>query len=63
MSQDDAHDPADGFQEVERVTHFVPEDSPLGEAMKRARESWGEAGPPDPDDFVFPEPTPVELDE
>ena len=29
-------------------------------AMKRARESWGEAGPPDPDDFVFPEPMPVD---
>ena len=68
MSQEEQDQPArnpwadfaHGFEEVEQVTHFVDTDSPLGQAMKRARESWGEAGPPDPDDFVFPEPTPVD---
>ena len=44
-------DPADGWVEVERVTHFVDPDSEPGRAMARARENWGEAGPPDPEDF------------
>ena len=42
---------ADGFIEVERAVHFVDPDSELGRAMARAREAWGEAGPPDPADF------------
>ena len=42
---------ADSFVEVERVTHFVDPDSELGRAMARARDAWGEAGPPDPEDF------------
>ena len=29
---------ADGFEEVERVTHFVDPDSSLGKAMAEARE-------------------------
>jgi len=65
MSQHDLRHPfdvercADGFVEVERVTHFVDPDSELGRAMARARESWAEHGVPDPDDFRV-EPIPVD---
>jgi hypothetical protein len=49
----------DGFTEEGRQVPVDP-DSPLGQAMARARAAWGEAGPPDPSDFVFDPPTPVE---
>ena len=67
MPQDDRHPFdadrfLDGFTEERREVPVDPE-SPLGEAMARARESWGPAGPPDPDAFVFPEPIPVDPDE
>jgi hypothetical protein len=45
---------------MERREVPVDPDSPLGKAMARVRESWGEAGPPDPNDFVFPESHPVD---
>jgi hypothetical protein len=51
----------DGFTVEERQVPVDP-DSPLGRAMAAAREAWGEAGPSDPNAFVFPEPTPVDLD-
>ena len=67
MRQDDRHQFdadrfLDGFTEESRQVPVDP-DSPLGEAMAEARESWGASGPPDPDTFVFPEPIPVDLDE
>ncbi len=40
----------EGFEETV-IVHPVDPDSELGRAMARARESWGEAGPPDPADF------------
>jgi hypothetical protein len=52
-------DPADGFTEDGTVHHIVPADSPLGEAMREARQSWGEDGKPDPETFDFGEPEPV----
>ena len=56
MSERDARHPLDaerfveGFEETVGV-HAVDPDSELGRAMARAREAWGEAGPPDPADF------------
>jgi len=66
MSTDDQRHPcaqfADSFEEVERVTHFVDPDSPLGRAMDEAREAWGRDGVPDPETFTVT-PVPVELDD
>lgn len=69
MSQDDTRHSfdaerfAEGFEEVERVTHFVDPESLLGKAMAEARESWARnGGPPDPDDFKIV-PDPVNLDD
>ena len=56
MSQRDERHPLDaerfveGFDETV-IVHRVDPDSELGRAMARARERWGEAGPPDPADF------------
>jgi len=67
MSQDDQRNPweqlADSFEEVERVTHFVAPDSPLGRAMAEAREVWAHPGyePIAPETFTVT-PIPVELD-
>ena len=58
----DAQKLLDGFTVEERQVPVDP-DSPLGRAMAEARASWGEAGPPDPDAFVWPAQTPVELDD
>jgi len=55
----DADTLLDGFTVEERQVPVDP-DSPLGRAMAEARASWAKNGePPDPDDFVFPEPIPV----
>lgn len=51
-----------GFTVEERRVPIDP-DSPLGRAMAEARASWGEAGPPDPAAFVFPEPRPVDVED
>ena len=50
---------ADSFAEVERVTHVVDPDSPLGRVIASARESWVRNGVPDPDDFTV---TPIVVD-
>ena len=49
----------EGFT-VEEHRHPVDPDSPLGRAMAEARASWGEAGTPDPESFVRPEPIAVD---
>ena len=42
---------AEDLFEVERSTHVIDPESDLGRAMAQARESWGDGGPPDPEDF------------
>lgn len=56
----DAENLLDGFTVEERQVPVDP-DSALGRAVAAARESWGDAGPPDPAAFVFPEPDPVDV--
>lgn len=59
----DADELMGGFTEERREVPVDP-DSELGKVMARAREAWAQNGrPPSPDDFVFPEPIPVDLDE
>ncbi len=52
----------DGFTVEERQVPVDP-DSPVGRAMAAARASWGEAGPPDPEAFVWPAPVAVDIGE
>jgi hypothetical protein len=52
----------DSFTEERQEIPVAP-DSPLGQAMTRARESWGPTGLPDPAEFVFPAPIPVDVED